>query len=110
MKLNLDPCNFVGYFKIVFNPTPMVNDLFDILEPYIATVHCKDYYLENRFVVHISETVIGLGMMDVDTILRRLHAAKPDGYAVIEHLPLNLITLAKQNLTANVQALGLPLG
>ena len=110
LKLNLDPCNFVGDFKTAFNPTPMVNTLFDILEPYIATVHCKDYYLENRFVVHISETVIGLGMMDFDTILRRLQAVQPNGYAVIEHLPLNLIALAKQNLTAKVMALGLPLG
>lgn len=110
LKLNLDPCNFVGDFKTAFEPAPMINHLFDLLEPYIATVHVKDYYLENRFVVHISETAVGLGMMDFDTILRRLQAAKPDGYAVIEHLPLNLIALAKQNLTAKVHALGLPLG
>ncbi len=109
LKLNLDPCNFVGDLPTAFNPTPLINHLFDLLAPYIATVHLKDYYLEDRFVVHISETVIGLGMMDIATVLRRLYDAKPDGYVVIEHLPVNLIPLAKQNLTAKIRELGLPL-
>jgi sugar phosphate isomerase/epimerase len=110
LKLNLDPCNFVGDLPTAFNPTPMIHHLFDLLSPYIATVHVKDYYLEDRFVVHISETVIGAGMMDFETILRRLHQARPDGYAVIEHLPVGLIAQAKRNLTHKIIELGLPLG
>jgi sugar phosphate isomerase/epimerase len=110
VKLNLDPCNFVKDLETAFNPAPMINELFDLLGQYIATVHVKDYYLEDRFVVHIAETVIGTGLMDFETILRRLQAAKPDGYAVIEHLPVNLIVLAKRNLTDKIRALGLPLG
>jgi len=110
LKVNLDPCNFIGDLQIACNPTPMINELFDVLGPYIATVHVKDFYLEDRFTVHISETVIGTGMMDFDTILRRMHEVKPDGYVVIEHLPVNLIGLAKRNLTEKIKALGLPLG
>jgi sugar phosphate isomerase/epimerase len=110
LKLNLDPCNFVADLQIACNPTPMINEIFDVLGEYIATVHVKDYYTEDRLTVHIAETVIGTGMMDFDTILRRLQQVKPDGYAVIEHLPINLIALAKRNLTDNVKALGLPLG
>lgn len=110
LKVNLDLCNFVGDLPTAFNPAPMIHEMFDVLGEYIATVHLKDYYLEDRFVVHISETVIGTGMMDFETILRRVHEVKPDGYVVVEHLPVSLIPLAKRNLTDKIKALGLPLG
>ena len=110
LKINLDPCNFVGDLQTAFNLPPMLNHLFDVLGPYIATVHLKDFLLEERFVVHITETVIGTGMMDFDTILRRVHRDKPDSYVVIEHLPISLIPLAKRNLTQKIKDLGLPLG
>ena len=68
----------------------------------------KDFYLEDRFIVHISETVIGTGIMDLDTVLRRAQAALPNGYVIIEHLPVSLIPLAKRNLDQKIEALGLP--
>jgi sugar phosphate isomerase/epimerase len=49
-------------------------------------------------------------MMDFATIFRRLHEIKPDGYVVMEHLPVGLIPLAKRNLTQKIQELGYPLG
>lgn len=110
IKVNLDLCNFVGDLPTAFNPAPMINEMFDVLGGYIATVHLKDYYLQDHFVVHISETIIGTGMMDFDTILRRMNEVKPDGYVVIEHLPINLIPLAKRNLTEKIVKLGYPLG
>ncbi|MCK6579492.1 MAG: sugar phosphate isomerase/epimerase [Anaerolineae bacterium] len=110
LKINLDPCNFVGDLPTAFNLEPMLNHLFDLLAPYIATVHLKDFMLEDRLVVHITETVIGTGLMDFDTILMRLHQTNPNAYGVIEHLPLGLIPLAKRNLTQKVRDLGLPLG
>jgi sugar phosphate isomerase/epimerase len=110
LKLNLDPCNNVTDLKTACAPTAMLNHLFDLLGEYIATVHVKDYYLEDRFTVHISETVIGTGMMDWETVLRRSYQAKPDGYVVIEHLPIGLIGTAKANLTEKIKALGIPLG
>lgn len=110
IKLNLDPCNFIGDLPTAFNPAPKIHELFDHLSPYISTVHVKDYDLEDRFVVHISEAVIGTGMMDFETIISRLHQAQPDGYLVIEHLPQALIPLAKRNLTQKIKDMGLPLG
>lgn len=110
IKVNLDLCNFVGDLQTAFNPAPMINEHFDVLGDYIATVHVKDYYLEDRFVVHITEAVIGTGLMDFETIIRRLYAIQPDGYLVIEHLPIGLIAMAKTNLTQKVKALGIPLG
>ncbi len=110
LKLNLDPCNFVGDLPTAFNPAPMIHEQFDLLGEYIATVHVKDFTFEDRFVVHIAETVIGTGLMDFEPILRRAQAANPNGYVVIEHLPQNLIGLAKRNLTEKILELGIPIG
>lgn len=110
IKINLDPCNFVGDLPTAFNLPPMLNHLFEVLTPYISTVHLKDFMLEDRLVVHITETVIGTGLMDFDTLLRLVHTHKPDAYVVIEHLPIGLIPLAKRNLTQKIKDLGLPLG
>ncbi len=110
LKLNLDLCNFVSDLQTACNPAPMIHEAFDMLSPYISTVHVKDYYCEDRFTVHIAETVIGTGMMDWETLLRRAYDANPDGYVVIEHLPVNLIALAKRNLTDKIREMGIPLG
>jgi len=108
--INLDPCNFVGDLHTAFYPQAMINHLFDVLSPHIATVHLKDYLVEDRLVVHISETIIGTGLMDFETILVRLHAVRPDGIIVIEHLPINLIPLAKRNLDTILHRMGLTAG
>ncbi len=109
VKLNLDPANFIGDLAIASNPTPIINELFDILGPFTDTVHVKDFYFEDRFIVHISETIPGTGMMDLDTVLRRTQALSPDMYAIIEHLPLSQIPLAKRNLMEIIKNSGIPL-
>jgi len=110
IKINLDPVNFIADLPTAFNPKPMIDELFDLLGPFADTVHVKDFYLEDRFVLHISETVIGTGMMDLDTVLRRTQEVLPNGYAIVEHLPISLIPLAKRNLTEKIIELGLPIG
>ena len=107
VTVNIDPVNFVRDLPTAFDPTPMINEFFDVLGQHCATVQVKDFYLEDRFVVHISETIPGTGMMDLDTVLRRTAALGPDMYAVIEHLPVSQIGLAKHNLTERAAALGL---
>lgn len=110
LRLNLDPVNFMADLATAFNPTPTIHRLFDLLGDYTDTVHVKDFYLEDRFVVHISETIPGTGMMDLDAVLQRTQALSPDMYAIVEHLPLSQIPLAKRNLTRKALALGIPLG
>lgn len=106
VKVNIDPANFVDGIRTAFEPRPMIDHLFDVLGEHCATTHCKDVYLEGRFVVHVSETVPGTGMFDLDTVLRRT-AALPDGWAMVEHLPVSQIALAKHNLTERAVALGI---
>ena len=107
VKVNIDPANFVSDLATAFDPTPMIHEMFDVLGEHCATVHVKDFYLEDRFIVHISETIPGSGMMDLDTVLERTAALGPDTYAIVEHLPLGQIGQAKRFLSDRAQALGL---
>jgi sugar phosphate isomerase/epimerase len=107
VKGNIDPANFVADLRTAFDPAPMIDELFDVLGEHCATVHVKDYYLEDRFIVHISETIPGSGMMDLDRVLQRTSALGPDTYAIVEHLPLGQIAQAKRYLTGRAIALGI---
>ena len=91
----------------VLQQEDMIDEYFDICGEYCGTVQIKDYYLEDRFVVHIAETIPGTGMLDIDTCLKRTAALGPDMYAVIEHLPVPQIGLAKKHLTERAAALGI---
>ncbi len=106
VRVNIDPANFVDGIQTAFHSTAMIDHLFDVLGDFCATTHVKDAYLEDRLVVHVSETIPGAGILDLDTVLRRT-AALPDGWAIVEHLPVGQIAQAKQHLAARAAALGL---
>lgn len=107
VRVNIDTVNFVQDLPTAFEPTRMIDEFFDILGEHCATVHVKDFYLEDRFVVHISETIAGTGLMDIDTILRRAEALGPDTWVVVEHLPVSQIGQARRHLGDRAAALGI---
>jgi sugar phosphate isomerase/epimerase len=107
VTINIDLVNFVRDLPTAYDSTAMINEYFDICGEYCGTVQIKDYYLEDRLVIHIAETIPGTGMLDIDTVLKRTAALGPDMYGVIEHLPLSQIGLAKANLTGRARELGL---
>lgn len=107
VTINIDPVNFVQDLPTAYDSTAMIEEYFDICGEFCGTVQVKDYYLEDRFVVHIAETIPGTGMLDIDTVLRRTASLDPDMYAVVEHLPVNQIALAKRHLTERAAALGI---
>jgi sugar phosphate isomerase/epimerase len=107
VTINIDPVNFVRDLPTAFDSTAMIDEYFDICGEFCATVQVKDYYLEDRFVVHIAETIPGTGMLDIDTVLRRAGALSQEMYAVVEHLPVGQIGQAKRHLTERAAALGI---
>ena len=100
VKVNIDLCNFVTDLRTAFDPAPMIREQFALLGEFGDTVHCKDYYLEDRLVLHVAETVIGTGMMDWHTLLTEAQRTMPNGWLMVEHLPVSMIPLAIANLTA----------
>lgn len=109
IRVNLDTVNFISSIERAHNPTPIINEMFDILGPYTDTVHVKDFYLEDRLTFHVAETIVGEGLMDLDTVLRRTEALGSEMYAIVEHLPLSLIPQAYRNLRSRAEALGISL-
>ncbi len=107
VTVNIDPVNFVRDLPTAYDSTPMIEEYFDLCGDYCGTVQVKDYYLEDRFVVHISETIPGTGLLDIDTVLRRTEALGSEMYAVVEHLPLSQIGLAMRHLADRAAALGI---
>ncbi len=105
VKYNLDPVNFVASLDDAYDTTALLNDLFDELSPSIAAAHIKDVYVEDRHVVHISETIPGDGLFDFDTLFRRFEALLPNGYGFIEHLPEAQIPQAKAFVSRKLEQL-----
>jgi sugar phosphate isomerase/epimerase len=107
--VSLDPINFIADLPTLYNSTALVNELFDRLEPNILGAHVKDAYVEDRLVVHISETIPGQGIFDLDTFFRRFEAGCPDGYALVEHLPDHLVPQAAAYIRGRLRELDIPL-
>jgi sugar phosphate isomerase/epimerase len=98
LRFNMDPVNFVGGIEDAYDTTRLLNELFDILGSYTVCGHAKDFRIEDRLVLHVEETVIGEGLLDQATFLRRLEESCPNGYVQIEHLPEEKIPAARESL------------
>jgi sugar phosphate isomerase/epimerase len=107
VKVNLDPVNFIPDLFTAFHHQALVNELFDRLGPHVAAAHVKDFYVEDRHVVHISETVPGDGLFDFDLFLQRYEALSPEHYAIVEHLPESLIPQAARHVRSRLRALSI---
>lgn len=109
VKVNIDVVNFVNDLPTAYNNTGLINRVFDVLGPYLATAaHIKDVMVEDKHVVHISECVPGTGTLDFDTLFTRIQAHMPDGYALIEHLPPEKIPAAATYVRGKLRAMGIP--
>jgi sugar phosphate isomerase/epimerase len=107
IKVTLDVVNFISSLPDAFNNAAVINNSVDTLAPYIAAMHVKDVYVEDRHVVHISETIPGCGILDFDTLFRRYEALQPDGFAIIEHLPESQTAQATAFVKARLNELGI---
>lgn len=96
LRFNSDPVNFVGSVKEAFDTTSIVNHTFDVLGEYTVCGHAKDFFLQDRLVLHIEETAIGQGIFDNVTYLKRFEECCPNGYMQIEHLPDDQIPGARK--------------
>ena len=107
LGFNLDPVNFIGSVWDAWRPQRVYDRLLHEAGPRVVVAHWKDYRVENRLVLHVTEVVPGTGLVDHARWLRELHAVQPDAWVLIEHLPPDQIPAAKQALDAALAAAGL---
>lgn len=109
LKVNMDPVNFIGSLRDVYDTAPVLNELFDLLGGAVIAAHLKDCALEDRLVLHIAEVVPGEGTLDYNLLLTRMQSAQPGVYALIEHLPDDKVPQARANVLEMARRCGVPL-
>ena len=107
IRFNMDAVNFCGSLEDAYDTTGFLNRVFDLLGKYAVCGHIKDIVVEESLILHISECAPGLGIMDMETYLRRFEACCPDGYLLIEHLPDSEVPRAKAAVDEALSRVGL---
>jgi len=107
LGFNMDPVNFIGSVWDAWRPQRVYDRLLREAGSRVVAAHWKDYRVEDRLVLHVTEVAPGAGLVDHARWLRQLHAVQPDTWVLIEHLPPEAIPAAKQVLDAALAAAGL---
>ena len=92
--------DYVNHFQAlhqVYDSAARLNHIFDVMGAISPVGHCKDISVRDGFVTHFDEEIPGEGELDLATALRRWHEMHPDGYMLLEHLPVEKFPLASQN-------------
>ena len=92
--------DYVNHFQAlhqVYESTARLNHIFDVMGAISPLGHCKDISVRDGFVTHFDEEIPGEGELDLATALHRWHEMHPNGYMLLEHLPVEQFPLASQN-------------
>jgi sugar phosphate isomerase/epimerase len=98
VRVNLDPVNLVPDLASAYASTAFVERCLDVLGPVAVSGHVKDLVVENRFVLHIDETVPGDGIFDLATFVRLFSERLPGAFLFVEHVPAEDVPRAKAAL------------
>ena len=109
MRLVMDYVNHFASIEQVYSDTEHLNHIFDTIGPLAPVCHVKDVAVGNRLVVHLEETLPGLGELNLAHALGRFHALHPEGYALIEHLGPDQIPPAAANVRRISKRAGIPI-
>lgn len=85
--VHLDITNLIYTPKNYCNAYAFIKNCFELLGPYIKSVHAKDIVLEDGYSVVFREVVPGTGSLDYTRILPYIEALGPDTTMFTEHLP-----------------------
>ncbi|MDP6350160.1 MAG: sugar phosphate isomerase/epimerase family protein [Chloroflexota bacterium] len=81
-----DPVNMIA-FDTYFDTTSLINRTFDLLSDYIFSAHVKDLRWDYRhLILKWDEVLIGDGVFDLATYLKRMDELDPDTPCYCEHL------------------------
>jgi len=84
--VHLDPVNLVNTPERCYHNGRLLRECFDLLGPFIKSVHAKDIRMEERLTVHLEEVRPGLGVLDYAVFLREMDRLDPDIPLMLEHL------------------------
>ncbi len=85
--VHLDFVNMINCAERYCRSTKFVQHCFDLLGPYIKSIHGKDSLMEQAYTAIIKETMPGKGTLDYPKILAMVEKLGPDTPLFVEHLP-----------------------
>ena len=109
LRLVMDPVNHFQSLRQVYCSADRLNQIFDIMGPIAPLAHIKDIAVRNSLVLHLDEEVPGEGELEIGVLLQRFQAQHPDGYGLIEHLPIDKVPLANANVRRIAAECGVPI-
>ena len=98
LRIVMDAVNHFQSLRQVYDSADRLNHIFDVMGAIAPVAHIKDIKVQNGLVLHLDEEVPGEGELDLAVMLRRFDGFHPDGYGLIEHLPMSKIPLANANV------------
>ena len=107
LTFNLDPVNFIGSIWDAWQPNAVFDRLLDGARGRITTAHWKDFTVQEELVLHIEEVTPGRGIVDHARWLKRLNAAHPEAWVLLEHLTLDQLAPAKDAVDRAMAGAGL---
>jgi hypothetical protein len=109
LRLTMDAVNHFQTLRQVYESGDRIDHIFDVIGDIAPVAHIKDIVVQPRHVLHIDEAVPGEGMLDIVRLLRRFHALYPQGYGLIEHLPIASVPRANANVRRIAAECGVPI-
>lgn len=85
--VHLDFVNMINCPERYCRSTEFIQHCFDLLGPYIKSIHGKDSIMEQAYTAIIHETMPGKGTLDYQKILAMVEKLGPDTPLFVEHLP-----------------------
>lgn len=98
LRIVMDFVNHFQTLRQVYHSEARLNHIFDVMGPVAPMAHIKDIRVQNGLVLHLDEEVPGEGELELGIALKRFDMMYPDGYGLIEHLPVEKIPLAAANV------------
>lgn len=98
LRIVMDFVNHFQTLRQVYDSAARLNHIFDVMGPVAPMAHLKDIRVQNGLVLHLDEEVPGEGELELGVALKRFNTMYPDGYGLIEHLPVEKIPLAAANV------------
>ena len=117
LKILLDLVNMCEPY-MYYRTTDLVNHAFDVLGEHIASVHAKDVKIagggigggaqaeKGNPIVHIDEAVPGTGVMDYETIMKRLGELPQDITMHVEHFEYEDTIVGQQYIRSVARRVG----
>ena len=98
LRIVMDFVNHFQSLRQVYESEARLKHIFDVMGPIAPMAHIKDIRVQNGLVLHLNEEVPGEGELEIGVALKQFDTLHPDGYGLIEHLPLEKIPLANANV------------